>query len=220
MHANPSRGRDRRRRQGRYGPGKWGNEIASQGHFTVSPVSETNMAILARPQWRLARIGLRSAGLGSQIALYAIVWLALWSVLPALLLGWTSVLITSGSMHPTIRPGDVVVAQPWTEADLGAGTVVTFAPPGHPGLVTHRVVRVNSDGTYVTQGDANPNPDSTPLSPEHVVGVGRLRIPLIGLPLLWFQTGAWVPLGAWIGVTILALWLAGLDLRSDGPRQP
>lgn len=64
------------------------------------------------------------------------------------------------------------------------------------------------DGSYVTRGDANRQPDSTLLRLEQVVGVGRMLVPLVGLPLVWYWAGAWGGLAVWAAGMLLALWLA------------
>ena len=72
---------------------------------------------------------------------------ALLAVAPAVGLGWTSVVLTSGSVSPPLRIGDVVVASPHIGRRLGPGTVVVFADPARPGLVTHRIESINPDGS-------------------------------------------------------------------------
>jgi pyruvate dehydrogenase E2 component (dihydrolipoamide acetyltransferase) len=145
--------------------------------------------------------------------------LALVAVAPAIGLGWTSVVITSGSMSPLISAGDVVLASPHDGQGLGPGTVVIFTDPARPGLLTHRIESVNPDGSYVTSGDANRQPDSTPLRPEQVVGVGRLLVPLVGLPLVWYWAGAWGELALWAAGTMLALWLTRFVVLEKYDRQ-
>lgn len=138
-------------------------------------------------------------------------WLTLWVVAPVVA-GWSSVVITSGSMAPSIEPGDVVVATPSDGRGLGPGTVVVFRDDARPGLVTHRIVSVNDDGTYETRGDANRVNDSAPLAPDQVVGVAKILVPLVGLPVLWARTGAWLNLGIWAAVITLAALAAQFAL--------
>ena len=38
-------------------------------------------------------------------------------------------------------------------------------------------------GDYVTRGDANPHADSTAVPPDTISGVGRVLVPIIGIPL-------------------------------------
>jgi len=141
----------------------------------------------------------------------AALWLTLFVVVPALA-GWSSVAIVSDSMAPSIRSGDVVVAAPHDGIGLGPGSVVVFQDPAGDGLITHRITAVNEDGTYQTKGDANRVNDSTPLTPDQVVGVGKILVPLVGLPSIWVWTDAWLVFGLWAALMALAVWSARFAL--------
>jgi signal peptidase I len=70
----------------------------------------------------------------------------------------------TGSMRPTIDPGDLVIAEAVRPTDIRNGDVITFrAPLGSHAPYTHRVVRTTygSDGPqFQTKGDANAAPDA------------------------------------------------------------
>ena len=69
--------------------------------------------------------------------------------------------VTTGSMAPTMEPGDGFVAVPMELAGpIEEGDVVVFRAKrvGGGGLTTHRVVGATDEG-YITQGDANPSTD-------------------------------------------------------------
>jgi signal peptidase I len=151
-------------------------------------------------------------GLAGLVVSVMAVGLTLWATVPVAAFNWSSVVITSGSMAPSIAPGDVVVASPSDGHGLAPGTVVVFHDAAWPGLVTHRIVAVNDDGTYQTRGDANESNDSTPVSPDQVVGAGKILIPLAGLPALWLRNGAWAAFGMWVAGMVLALWSARFAL--------
>ena len=133
---------------------------------------------------------------------YAVFWLAVWALGPTLF-GWQAVALVSGSMSPLFNPGDVVVAEPFDGSQLEPGTVIVFHAPGSGEITTHRIVGVHGDGSYRTKGDANGIPDSSPVPPSAIVAVGRLRVPLIGLAIAWWQERAIVPLV--LAVVVLAL---------------
>ncbi len=123
---------------------------------------------------------------------YLVLALLVVSRLIPLVMGWPVVVVTSGSMEPLIRAGDVVAYEPTNGEGLAAGTVIIFENPAVDGaLVTHRIVSVNPDGTYVTRGAAAAVADSTPLHPAQVRGTGKLVVPFAGLPQLWLREGAW-----------------------------
>lgn len=155
---------------------------------------------------RSGRVMNEAATAAAAFVLVGALCLAALATLP-LLVGWRPVTVISGSMAPAVGVGDVVVAQPRVASNLGQGTVVVF-DAGKQGVVTHRIVGHNSNGTYITRGDANAWTDSTPLAPEQIRGVGRLLVPLIGRPALWLRNGdvaQLVALAALLGFSALKL---------------
>ena len=117
------------------------------------------------------------AGLVALFAGALLIGLALVAVAP-FIIGWTPHVVVSGSMQPTVRRGDVVVAQ-WTDGlGLHKGQLILFE--SERGLTAHRIVEVLPDGTYRTRGDANPAADSTPVRPRDVEGIARVVVPFIG----------------------------------------
>jgi len=94
-------------------------------------------------------------------------------VLGALLLG--SVLgqpillgfVETGSMAPTLDPGDGFIAVPTAlSGEISEGDVIVFEAKevGGGGLTTHRVIGVTDEG-YITKGDANPVTDQDGAEP-------------------------------------------------------
>ncbi len=132
----------------------------------------------------------------------------LWAFVPYAF-GWHTTLVTSGSMEPAVRTGDLVVLAPLDPEVARAGelqgAVVQVDDPVSPGrLVLHRVIGREDDASLITKGDNNPTRDYAPVPPENVRGAARLRVPFAGLPMLWLQTGQKVPLAA-LGLVILVL---------------
>lgn len=119
----------------------------------------------------------------------------------------TRVVLTSGSMAPSIMPGDVVLSAP-VAAPVEPGTVLVFEDPHRSGgLVTHRVVEALPEGSYRTKGDANTDADSALVTQDMVVGRGTLLVPVVGMPAAWMQQGhPWLALVALVVLTGL-LWL-------------
>ena len=155
----------------------------------------------------------------SALYLWVILWLLLAVLLPSVGLGWRPVVITSGSMAPLIRPGDVVLSA--TTEEVEPGQVITYEDPAREDtLTTHRILSVNEDGTIRTQGDANPTPDSTLVPRDNVLGRGRLLVPLIGLPLVWLSSGA-VLFGLWVVVTAISVAVVvGAGAGAGAPAAP
>ncbi len=141
------------------------------------------------------------------------------TLLPVLI-GWRPYVVVSGSMTPQIRPGDVVVAKPVQPSVIQPGHVIVFTDPSRPDrMLVHRVITVNADGTFTTKGDANGTPDSAHVQPSAVHGMGRLRIPYVGLFPYWQRNSQWglVALTAG-GLALLVLfgqWHRRDDYESD-----
>ncbi len=148
--------------------------------------------------------------LAATFVTYAVFWLAVWALGPTLF-GWQAVALVSGSMSPLFNPGDVVVAEPYDGSQLQPGAVIVFHAPGSGEVTTHRIVGLHGDGSYRTKGDANGIADSSPVPPSAIVAVGRLRVPLIGLAIAWWQQGDVLPLI----LAVVTLALAGA-LRDRG----
>jgi signal peptidase len=129
-----------------------------------------------------------------------------WSVLPVLA-GWTPTVIMSGSMEPSLRPGDVVLFDQNGADAVTPGRIVLVDDPERPGtLVSHRVRAVNDDSSLTTKGDANANEDVTPVPASSVRGQARLLVPVIGRVVLWdveHRTGAASLLALTLGATVL-----------------
>jgi len=92
---------------------------------------------------------------------------------------WYKVVAVEGnSMAPAFHAGDaVVITRPPGHVEVGM--VLMLEVDGD--LVTHRVVEVEDDGSFVTKGDANDEPDDYSLAESiHVVGRVRLHVPGLG----------------------------------------
>jgi signal peptidase I len=81
------------------------------------------------------------------------------------------------SMEPTIQNGDaIVLTRPPERVEVGM--ILTLEVEGR--VVTHRVVAVHDDGTFVTKGDANTRADDFSGLDVRVVGEYQGRIPHLG----------------------------------------
>ncbi|RWZ52414.1 signal peptidase I [Labedella phragmitis] len=165
------------------------------------------------PSWRAGRPWF-VASLVAQSYLTLIASLAAVAIVPVFL-GWSATVVQSGSMEPSISPGDVVLTAPvQTEREAPLGRVVSFISPadaepdGVEKIRLHRIVDVNDDGTFVTAGDANADVDSTPIARDQIIGEGRLLVPAIGLPSWWIGRGETAPLALWVGLTAASLVVA------------
>ena len=177
--------------------------------------------------WRLRprrtagqRLGLLGLWLLSAVAILAACGLVLVTVGPRLL-PFQTYAVLSGSMRPTVPVGSIVVLAPAAADDLVVGDVITFARPDRPGeFVTHRIVRVENDGTgllLVTKGDANPVEDAWRV-PQRGSGWRSVgSIPFLGYVLAVVQSPIGKVLLLLAPALALAFWTL-VELWHPAPR--
>ena len=131
------------------------------------------------------------------------------------LMGGASLTVLTGSMRPTLQPGDVAVVRGIEPSkvcqEIGIGQIVTFMPnPDDASLVTHRVVAKTvgsfDDGTrcrLITQGDAN-NAADQPVSPVQVRAVFMYAVPWLGWVRQWASDNP-IPVFAIAGVAAVGV---------------
>ncbi|SDZ79891.1 signal peptidase, endoplasmic reticulum-type [Haloplanus vescus] len=142
----------------------------------------------------------RTVTLGGEVL--AIVFVV--SLVAGQVLGYPVLLgfVETGSMAPTLNPGDGFVAVPTAlDDDIEEGDVIVFrAQQLHGGgLTTHRVVGETERG-YITRGDANPftdqDGDEPPVKDPQIVakawqpGGSVVVIPNLGTAVMGIQTAA------------------------------
>lgn len=84
-----------------------------------------------------------------------------------------SYVVLSGSMQPTMSPGDVIFVRDVEPGAIEAGDILTFERDEETTPTTHRVVEVvERDGqrAFRMKGDANEDPDHQLVEPSHVEG--------------------------------------------------
>ena len=169
------------------------------------------MSVLAAPRTR--RVLIWSVALLAGATALAIAA----AVLGPRALGLQSFVVLQGSMEPAIHTGAIAIDEPIAAEAIRVGDVITFARPDGS-YVTHRVVRIESDGpqpVFVTKGDANAVEDSSRVP---AVGVGsryRTSIPLVGYAVA--ELGQpWLRLAFLLAGVVLALHLLVDAVREMG----
>jgi signal peptidase len=133
--------------------------------------------------------------------------------------------VVSGSMEPTLKVGDLVVAQGVPFSSIHVGQVIIYGRPDplhacNGETIVHRVVAITSQG-LITQGDnrvTNPSPDSwSPIPATCVKGVVVLAFPYLGLISIAIPT----PYNyALVGLIILAVFLSELRGAKEDTESP
>lgn len=122
-------------------------------------------------------------------------WLVYLAILAALIYGLPQILtfvleteyplasITSSSMWPTLKQGDLVLIKGVNKEELQVGDVVVYQ--NEMGFTIHRIVKMDGE-TLVTKGDAN-NINDSPVKYEQLIGrlvevrSKPLRLPYLGM---------------------------------------
>jgi signal peptidase len=129
-----------------------------------------------RSKARRAKEGSLAGWIVTTVVSVGIIWFAvgLFPLQPAV--------IISGSMRPALDVGDVVIIAEVPADVIEQGDIIQFREP--EGITTvHRVVEIQgTEGNvvFITQGDANDEPDANPVIPENVVGRAVFDVPRIG----------------------------------------
>jgi len=150
------------------------------------------------------------------IALQVAVVLAVLALIAGQLLGQPVLFsfVETGSMQPTLDPGDGFIAIPTALAgDVGIGDVVTFDAQEIEGggLTTHRVVEETERGYITRRGDNNPFTDQDAGEPvvqdadivavALSVGGSVVVIPNLGTVAMTIQSG-FASVQTWLAVTL------------------
>ncbi len=90
-------------------------------------------------------------------------------------------IVKSGSMEPTIMTGAAVLIA--AESVYEIGDVITFTDTNASIPTTHRIITSEvreGETVFITQGDANEEPDIAPVYPRQIIGRAVLATPYVG----------------------------------------
>ncbi len=150
------------------------------------------------------------------VALLAVVALLL---IVARFAGFEVYTVISGSMRPEYKEGDLIFVQKTDPEGVQVGDVITFVLNEDKVVATHRVVEVDAQNHhFYTKGDANDTPDGTPVHFKNLIGIPRIRVPLLGYVSSFIQTppGSYITLALCVAL-IVAVFLP--DFIGKGKRK-
>ena len=134
------------------------------------------------------------------------------------LLGYQVYAVISGSMEPAISVGDLVyVRQAKPEAVEENDVIAFFGTESSDAIILHRVVENRTvDGSFITKGDANAQPDLSPVSYQRLLGAAERTVPKLGQVAL-ILSGTWGKLAA-VCLILAAVMLHAVSaaLRAKG----
>lgn len=166
-------------------------ETVSDRVVEVAPNDLTAKFVMTDAAQNLRRNRFRAATIA------AVGWMALVGIAAMLVAVMTGFMqfrvIASGSMSGTYEIGDVVVVLGQDTVSPAEGDVIVFhyyntSRSEKIGEFCHRIIGGDADSGFVTQGDANAEPDLTPVLKDDVIGVVVGHIPSLG----WMLQPQWL----------------------------
>ncbi len=116
--------------------------------------------------------------------------------------------VSSGSMVPTLNVGDIIIVRGVDPNAVTVGTIIIFhSPYEYDTPIVHRVVAVLKDGGSIffeTKGDHNGVQDGWRVPAQNLIGVFVAKIPYVGLISLELRG----PLGVILIILLVALIIA------------
>ena len=120
--------------------------------------------------------------------------------------------VLSGSMRPTVSPGDLAITQGVPVGSLRVGDVVVFTPPTETQSVIHRIASLKGD-VITTKGDANSVADPWHVTLQGTTGYRLVFVvPYLGW-LIELRSLALVGAGLIVAVLILLEIWKGVGAR-------
>ena len=116
--------------------------------------------------------------------------------------------VSSGSMIPTLNVGDIILVRGADPSTITVGTIIIFHSPYDYSMpIVHRVMAISNDGGSIyfqTKGDNNPGPDGWSVPGQNLMGVYVAKLPYVGLISLELRG----PLGVTLIILLIALIIA------------
>ena len=118
--------------------------------------------------------------------------------------------VSSGSMIPTLNVGDIIVVRGTDPSTITVGTIIIFhSPYDYPTAIVHRVIAIDMQGGqefFETKGDNNAVADGWRVPAINLIGIYVMKIPYVGLLSLELRG----PLG-WILIGLLVMLIIAME---------
>lgn len=117
--------------------------------------------------------------------------------------------VLTGSMHPAIKQGDMIIVKLCAPEAVEVGDVIAFSPANDV-VITHRVTQImtkpNDESLwFITKGDANATEDF-PVSANRLIGKMTGRLPGIGRIMTMSGHLSWVLLAGLLLLLTMFCW--------------
>jgi signal peptidase I len=118
--------------------------------------------------------------------------------------------VSSGSMIPTLNVGDIIIVRGTNPSTVTVGTIIIFhSPYDYPTAIVHRVIAIDNQGGqefFETKGDNNAVADGWRVPTSDLIGIYVSKVPYIGLLSLELRG----PLG-WILIVLLVMLIIAME---------
>lgn len=94
-----------------------------------------------------------------------------------MIFGYSTAVVLSGSMEPTLSVDDLIVVKKFDDTEYKVDDVIVFQEG--KSCTVHRIIAINDDGTLLTQGDAN-NVADEPIDYKQIKGKVIMSVPGAG----------------------------------------
>jgi signal peptidase len=122
--------------------------------------------------------------------------------------------VSSGSMIPTLNVGDIIIVRGVDPSTVTIGTIIIFhSPYDYSEPIVHRVIAIDNSGGQLffhTKGDNNPVQDGWSVPSANLMGVYVAKVPYIGLLSLELRG----PVG-WILIALLILLIVAVEYKES-----
>lgn len=116
--------------------------------------------------------------------------------------------VISGSMEPNYSVGDLIYVKEVDVTEIKVKDPITFVMNENLVVATHRVERIEEkEGElyFYTKGDANKDPDQSPVHYKNVIGVPVFAIPYLGYVSDYIQNPPGMYVAIALGVLLIIL---------------
>jgi signal peptidase len=125
--------------------------------------------------------------------------------------------VSSGSMIPTLNVGDIIIVRGVDPETVTVGTIIIFhSPIDYEMPIVHRVIAADHQGSalfFETKGDNNPVADGWRVPAQNLMGLYVAKVPYVGLLSLELRG----PLGITVIILLVALIIA-IEYQESKPR--
>ena len=103
------------------------------------------------------------------------------------IMGYRFLTVLTGSMEPELNVGSLILVKEIPLNDLKVEDIITYKTQNNGSLVTHRIVKINDNGSLISKGDANNTEDIGEIKESQIQGKVIFSISKMGEVLLYLK---------------------------------